>query len=81
MVAKESNYCAQMFIALDKWLNQAGTEKGDKALKMVSGTFQNNIHANVTYYTTLAEEAKKKGEMKLAARNELLARLYRELLK
>ena len=79
--AKENNYCTPVFVALDKWLNQAGVEKGDKALKMVSDAFQNNIKANVTYYTSLADEAKKKGELKLAAQNELLAKLYKELLK
>ena len=78
---ERENYCTQAFVAIDRWLTHAGEDKGNKALKIVRDNFQNNIKANVTYYASLAKEAEKNGQKKLAARHKLLVRLYKELLK
>ena len=48
-----------MFVALDKWLQQAAAEKETGALKAVKSAFENNIGANITYYEYLATEAEK----------------------
>jgi hypothetical protein len=52
MLADTSNgdYCTQTFVALDKWLQQAASEKGTGALKAVKSAFENNIDVNITYY-------------------------------
>jgi hypothetical protein len=74
-----SGYCRQTFAILDKWLNQVGQEKGDQALNIVRGAIQNNLDANVTYYEELAKQAEQNGQTELAAKNRLLARLYKGL--
>lgn len=75
------NYCGQIFVIMDKWLNQQADKKGDKALKIVNDAIRNNIKANMTYYEGLAKAAQQNGQKDLASRNRLLARLYKGLLK
>jgi hypothetical protein len=75
-----SNYCAQTFTILDKWLNQVALEKGQGALSIVKAALHNNLQANVTYYEQVANELEQRGETKLVEKNRLLAYLYKGLL-
>ena len=43
-------------------------------------SFLNNIKANMTYYESLAGDAKRNNELKLVAKYELLIKLYKGLL-
>jgi hypothetical protein len=64
---------------LDKWLQQAASEKETDALKAIKSAFENNIDANITYYEYLTTEAEKTGQSPIVAQNRLLAGLYRAL--
>jgi len=75
-----SKYCTQTFTVLDKWLVQVSLEKGEQALEEVKRKMQNNMNANVTYYEGLAKDFASNGQKELAAKNELLAKLYKGLL-
>ena len=75
-----SSYSSQTFALLDKWLNQVGAQKGGEGLRMVKSTLQNNIKANIAYYESLAKEAESIGHKELAAKNRLVAELYKGLL-
>jgi hypothetical protein len=75
-----SNYCSQTFVVLDKWLNQVGAEKGDKALQIVKDAIENNLKANITYYENIVNAAEENGLTELASRHLLMARLYKGLL-
>jgi hypothetical protein len=75
----EGDYCMQTFVALDKWLQQAASEKETDALKAIKSAFENNIDANITSYEYLTTEAEKTGQSPIVAQNRLLAGLYRAL--
>ena len=81
MSTEESNsVCTQTFVALDRWLNHVGREKGDKALEVVRSAMRNNLDANITYYEAVAKGAELNGNLQFAARYKLLVSLYRGLL-
>lgn len=73
-----STYCSHTFNALDKWLIRIANENNpEEAAKIAKGTFQNNIRANIDYYEYLAKSADEEHQEKVAARNRVIANMYR----
>ena len=67
---------------LDQWLVQIMKEKNaGEASKIAQKTFQNNIHANISYYEGVEKEALQNDLGEIAARNRAMVNLYKGFLK
>ena len=74
------NKCTQTFRALDDWLQESATTKGEASMEDVRRLFHNDLRANIHYYNHCAMDFEANNEKELAAKYRLIGKLYEGIL-